>query len=145
MSVIVVGVDGSEAGVEALRFALGEAQLRGAELKVVSAWHVPPAAYESGWAPVTFDIDDFEHPAQLAAGASLEQAGAAATDVSVTTVVRQGQAADILIAEAKGADLLVVGSRGFGGFRGLLLGSVSAQCAHHAPCPVVIVPHPKAG
>jgi nucleotide-binding universal stress UspA family protein len=47
----------------------------------------------------------------------------------------------VLLEEAADADLLVVGSRGLGGFRGLLLGSVSQQCAHHAPCPLVIVPH----
>ena len=59
----------------------------------------------------------------------------------MTTVVRQGQAADAICEEAKGAELLVVGSRGLGGFRGLLLGSVSQQCAHFAPCPVLIVPN----
>ena len=53
----------------------------------------------------------------------------------------EGQAADVLVTEAKDADLLVVGSRGLGGFRGLLLGSTSQQCAHHAPCPLVVVPH----
>jgi nucleotide-binding universal stress UspA family protein len=65
---------------------------------------------------------------------------AAASDVDVASVVRQGQAADVLLEEARGADLLVVGSRGLGGFTGLLLGSVSQQCAHHATCPVAIVP-----
>jgi hypothetical protein len=57
-------------------------------------------------------------------------------------VVREGQAADVLLAEARKADLLVVGSRGLGGFRALLLGSVSQQCARHAACPVMIVPPP---
>jgi nucleotide-binding universal stress UspA family protein len=61
------------------------------------------------------------------------------TGVDVTQIVRQGQAAEVLVAEAKEAELLVVGSRGRGGFAGLLLGSVSQQCAHYAPCPVVIV------
>lgn len=63
----------------------------------------------------------------------------------MTTVVREGQAADAICAEAKDADLLIVGSRGFGGFRGLLLGSVSQQCAHHAPCPILIVPYRATG
>ena len=142
MSTIVVGVDGSDTAVKALEFALAEAKLRGSEVKAVSAWHVPAAAYESGWAPVPLDIGDFEKPAHDALAASLEQAGAGESGVSVTPIVRQGQAAEVLVAEAKGADLLVLGSRGLGGFRGLLLGSVSQQCAHHAPCPVVIVPHP---
>jgi nucleotide-binding universal stress UspA family protein len=59
----------------------------------------------------------------------------------VTKVVREGSASHVLLEEAADADLLVVGSRGLGGFRGLLLGSVGQQCAHHAPCPLVIVPH----
>lgn len=141
MSTIVVGVDGSEAGVNALRFALAEAKIRGAELKVVSAWRVPPAAYETGWAPVPLDISDFEQTGHHAVEASLDQANAKDSGISLTTIVRQGQPAEVLVAEARGAELLVVGSRGLGGFRGLLLGSVSQQCSHHAPCPVVIVPH----
>jgi nucleotide-binding universal stress UspA family protein len=76
---------------------------------------------------------------------SLEEAGADESGVEVTTVVRQGQAADAICEEAEGADLLVVGSRGYGGFRGLLLGSVSQQCAHFAPCPVLIVPNGRSG
>ncbi len=60
--------------------------------------------------------------------------------VPITSIAREGQAAEVLVTEAKGAELLVVGSRGLGGFRGLLLGSVSQQCAHHASCPVLIVP-----
>ena len=71
----------------------------------------------------------------------LEEVGAAESGVEVTTVVHQGQAADVICEEAKGADLLIVGSRGVGGFRGLLLGSVSQQCAHFAPCPILIVPN----
>jgi len=58
----------------------------------------------------------------------------------VEQVIGQGQAADVLIQQAKEADLLVVGTRGHGGFASLLLGSVSQQCTHHAQCPVVIVP-----
>jgi len=65
----------------------------------------------------------------------------AGSGVSVTRILRQGHAAQVLVAEAHDADLLVVGSRGLGGFKGLLLGSVGRQCAHHAACPVVIVPN----
>jgi nucleotide-binding universal stress UspA family protein len=64
-----------------------------------------------------------------------------APDAPIETRALEGQPATVLIDSSKDADLLVVGSRGLGGFRGLLLGSVGAQCAHHARCPVLIVPH----
>jgi len=70
---------------------------------------------------------------------ALEDAGDAAAGLDVESVVREGAPAGVLLDEAQDAELLVVGSRGLGGFRGLLLGSVSQQCTHHAPCPVVIV------
>jgi nucleotide-binding universal stress UspA family protein len=138
---IVVGVDGSAGSVHALEFALAEARSRGAEVKAVSAWHVPASAYNTGWVPVGFDPGDFEKIARSALDKSLDAAGAAESGVSVTPILREGQAADVLGAEAHEADLLVVGSRGLGGFKGLLLGSVSQQCAHHASCPVAIVPN----
>jgi len=141
MSTIVVGVDGSEGSVHALEQALEEARARHAEVKAVAAWHVPGAAYDTGWVPVSVDPTDFEQIARSALERSIEEAGAARSGVSVTPIVREGQPADVLLAEARGADLLVVGSRGFGGFKGLLLGSVSQQCAHHATCPVLIVPN----
>jgi nucleotide-binding universal stress UspA family protein len=141
MSIIVVGVDGSAGSAKALRFALKEARLRGAEVKAVGAWHVPAAAYETGWVPISVDPTDYEKIARAALEKTLADAGAADADVSVTSVVHEGNAADVLIAEARVADLLVVGSRGLGGFKGLLLGSVSQQCAHHATCPVAIVPN----
>jgi nucleotide-binding universal stress UspA family protein len=79
--------------------------------------------------------------AKSALDKSLVEARAAESGVSVTPILREGQAADVLVAEAREADLLVVGSRGLGGFKGLLLGSVSQQCAHHAACPVAIIPN----
>ena len=139
-STIVVGVDGSEGSVRALEFALEEARVRGAEVKAVSAWHVPASVYDTGWVPVAVDPADFEEMARSSLDKTLEQAGAAKSGVSVTPILRNGQPADVLVAEARGAELLVVGSRGLGGFKGLLLGSVSQQCAHHATCPVAIVP-----
>ena len=141
MSTIVVGVDGSKGAVEALKFAINEARIRGADVKAVAAWEVPAAAYGSGWIPIPVDPSDYEKIGQDVLDQSLEEAGAAKADVKVTPVLREGQAADVLVAEAQGADLLVVGSRGLGGFKGLLLGSVSQQCAHHATCPVAIVPN----
>jgi nucleotide-binding universal stress UspA family protein len=143
MHTIVVGVDGSEAGGKALRFAIEEARIRGGEVKAVSAWHVPAVVYEVGWTAAPIDLAEFPKLAQESLEKTLEEAGVAAAGVTVTPVVREGQPADILCEEAEGADLLVVGSRGLGGFRGLLLGSVSQQCANHAPCPVVIIPHER--
>ena len=140
MSTIVVGLDGSEGSSGALRFALTEARLRGATLKAVSTWQIPATAYETGWVPSPTDLADFPRLAQDAIDKELAAMGEEAAGIEVTPVVREGHPADVLCAEAHDADLLVLGSRGLGGFRGLMLGSVSQQCAHHAPCPVAIVP-----
>ncbi len=75
--------------------------------------------------------------------ASLADNGAGDSGVVVTPILREGHPVDVLVAESGRADLLVVGSRGLGGFKGLLLGSVSQQCAQHSRCPVVVVPHPE--
>jgi nucleotide-binding universal stress UspA family protein len=137
---IVVGVDGSPHGLRALRFALAEAQLRGCSLKAVSVWHIPPAAYDGGWAPPPVEYEAMEEGTKKVLATSLTEVDAVGSGIAVTSLVREGQPAEVLVEEAKDADLLVVGSRGLGGFRGLLLGSVGQQVAHHAPCPVVIVP-----
>ena len=147
MSTIVVGVDGSEGSVVALRFAIEEARARGAGVKAVSAWHVPIAAYGStegtaAFVQIPMEPSEFGKVAGATLTRALEEVAAEASDVEVTPIVREGQAAEVLTEEARDADLLVVGSRGRGGFSGLLLGSVSQQCAHHAHCPVVIVPSP---
>ena len=141
MNTIVVGVDGSHGSVEALKFAIEEARVRGAEVKAVSAWEVPASAYGTGMVPIPVDAGSFEKIARDALGKTLDDAGASTASVSVTPILHKGHPADVLVAEARDADLLVVGSRGLGGFKGLLLGSVSQQCAHHANCPVAIVPN----
>ncbi len=133
MERIVVGVDGSEQSQEALQWAVDEARRRDATVEAVYAWH-------QAWVAPTHILGDVEPFAQKA----LEQldAAIAAVDTTGVTVERKLMtcpAAQALIHEGKGAALLVVGSRGRGGFSGLLLGSVSLQAAHHAPCPVVIV------
>jgi nucleotide-binding universal stress UspA family protein len=140
VSAIVVGVDGSEGSIRALRFALDEARVRGVELRVVHAWHIPPAIFGSGWAPTTVDLDEYRKLAEASLARALADAGVDDTALAVTPVLREGEPVDVLCAEAAHADLVVVGSRGLGGFRGLLLGSVSQQVVHHAPCPVVVVP-----
>jgi nucleotide-binding universal stress UspA family protein len=143
MSMIVVGVDGSDSAQAALRFALDEARLRGATVRAVAVWHLPVAAYGGAFVPPDPAVASELEPA---ARRTLERSLAAAGDhtgVEVEPVVREGAPARVLLEEADDADLLVVGSRGLGGFRGLLLGSVGQQCSHHAPCPVVIVPHER--
>ena len=139
MSTIVVGVDGSAGSLDALRFAIDEARVSDATVKAVAAWHVPPAAYGVGWS-VPIDDESFRVATEAKLQKALDEVGAANCGVTVTTELVRGQPADVLCEAAEGAALLVVGSRGFGGFRGLLLGSVSQQCAHHAPCPIVITP-----
>ena len=136
---IVVGTDGSPHAERALEFAAEEARRRDAIVHVVTAWHVPAAVYRPGFAPTV--NPSLEESTQEAAE---DVAARAAEDLraqglEAETSVCHGQAADALVQQAEGADLLVVGSRGHGGFSGLLLGSVGQQCAQHAPCPTVIV------
>jgi nucleotide-binding universal stress UspA family protein len=144
MDKIVVGVDGSPASAAALRYALDEARTHGARLVVASAWHVPAQAY-SGGVPVPFpDISEsLEKDSRATVVEMLEgledEDEAEAEGVELDQVVREGQPAEVLLGLAADADLIVVGSRGRGGFSGLLLGSVSQQVTHHAACPVTIV------
>jgi nucleotide-binding universal stress UspA family protein len=132
---IVVGVDGSASSKAALRWAVRQARLTGAGVEAVTAWQLP-TYYGWEWLPDDTDVEGI-------ARSMLEEviAEIAGQDPSVTIkpVVRQGNAARVLLDAAKDADLLVVGSRGHGGFTEALLGSVGQHCVHHAPCPVVVV------
>jgi nucleotide-binding universal stress UspA family protein len=139
---IVVGVDSSEGAKAALRFAIDEATLRRATLRVVHAWRFGYIGVSGiqGSAPVAgADLSDLRRRAEVALDGVLHDVGRAANGVVVERRVVEGAPATVLVDESRQADLLVVGSRGHGGFTGLLLGSVSQQCAHHAKCPVVIV------
>ncbi|HEY8340519.1 MAG TPA: universal stress protein [Egibacteraceae bacterium] len=143
MASIVVGVDGSPSSLSALRWAARQARLTGAPLRVVHAYH---AGDRGGRRVVGSGVGTGASAATLARQAANElldevcaQAADALEGVDVTTEPREGGATAALLAAAADADLLVVGSRGRGGFADLLLGSVSHQCASHAPCPVVIV------
>ena len=140
---IVVGVDGSEGSKRALEWAAREARLRGAPLEIVLAW-LPSASIYAGAGWPVVDNEMFEEllkSAQERLERICVSVAPALDGLKVESRVVQGPAAKTLMDSAVGADLLVVGTRGHGGFAGLLLGSVSAQCAHHSPCPVVIVPH----
>ena len=137
MSRITVGVDGSPEARAALQFALEEGRLRGADVEVILAHS--PLPYLAGDVVLRHEAAT-EIQAEELLRNEVEPAASAYPEVTVSTRAILGAAAETLIAAAKGADLLVVGSRGRGGFSGLLLGSVSQQCVHHGPCPVVVVP-----
>jgi nucleotide-binding universal stress UspA family protein len=150
MGRIVVGVDGSPGSLAALRFALGQARRSGSVVVAVHAWALPlseaapgPFLLElpgPGGRPLDEIVDELARGARARLEAALRQVEAEAEGIEVEARVVEGPSARVLIEASEGADLLVVGSRGHGGFAGLLLGSVSQQCAHHARCPVVIVP-----
>jgi nucleotide-binding universal stress UspA family protein len=143
---IVVGVDHSERAKAALRFALDEAKLRQTRLRLVHAWQlsyvaasfIPRAYLDAGG-----EIDELRAAAQESAETTLRDIAPSSPKVDVELHAVEGAAAEVLVDESRDAELLVVGSRGLGGFSGLLLGSVSQQCAHHAACPVVIVRAPS--
>ena len=137
---VVVGVDGSPPSDAALRWAADEAAGRGATLEIVHAWNMPYVGDVAGMAISVCDPDDVIASAQHVLDAAVK--AATRTDgPQITAKLAHGDAARALLDAAAEADLLVVGSRGRGGFAGLLLGSVSQQCTHHAPCPIVVVPH----
>ena len=143
---IVVGVDGSEASHEALRWATEEARLRDTRVVAVHVWaFVPPTPIGD---PGMLPMPAVDFPGQLdaereAALAELEEALAAAFPAGVPAEVEsrlaEGDAAEVLVEEAATAELLVVGSRGRSGIASVLLGSVSRHVVSHAPCPVVVV------
>ncbi|MGD0085040.1 MAG: universal stress protein [Acidimicrobiales bacterium] len=132
---IVVGVDGSPESATALSFAIDEARLRGADLHVIYAYAAQASL--TGWT-----ADDYYKQVEAEAKAALEAVANAAPptdDLTVDWRCIPGNPAEILIEESRHADILVVGSRGLGGFLGLVMGSVSSQCVHHSRCPVLVV------
>lgn len=144
MNTIVVGIDSSEEARAALRWAVEEARLRNASLRVVHAWSLAPLAAPSvGAVPASYlaaqDIEELEEANRELLDSAVADVMNDDGPVRVEKELVRGTPARALLEAAEDADLLVVGSRGHGGFAGLLLGSVSQQCAHHAKCPVVIV------
>jgi len=137
---IVVGVDGSPSSQAAVAWAVRQAEMTGATVDAVMAWQYPAMINRAAWALVTAQ-DEAEFEAFFAR--ELDDAIATAVDrasrAKIRAIVRTGNAAQVLLAAADGADLLVVGSRGHGGFTEALLGSVGQHCVHHASCPVVVI------
>jgi nucleotide-binding universal stress UspA family protein len=145
---VVVGVDGSAESFGALRAAIDEAVRRQTTVRVVAAWEVG-----NMWS----DMYALTGPEKTTVRTRLEQAVASAVAdardevaaalgarmPAITTDVVEGPPSDLLLQAAAGAQLLVVGSRGHGAIRGLLLGSVALRCVVHAPCPVLVVPPPR--
>lgn len=139
---IVVGVEGSGGAKAALRWAIKEARFRNAVVEVVTAFAntYVPASPDFNYVPL--DPIDLEAEVQRMQDAVIDEVLETfdgEPGVEIKRILLRGRAADTLIHAAEGADMLVVGSRGRGGFRGLLLGSVSQQIAQHGSCPVVIV------
>ncbi|MEV4611583.1 universal stress protein [Kitasatospora sp. NPDC049258] len=137
---IVVGVDGSPASIEALRWAVDQARGRGARIEALIAWQYPVA---TGWSVPLPPVAYLADTSRKVLDAAVAEAVGADGLVGIRAVVVEGGAASCLLDAARGADLLVVGSRGHGGFTGALLGSVSQHCVQHAPCPVVVVRHAR--
>ncbi|GAA4264158.1 universal stress protein [Dactylosporangium darangshiense] len=130
---VVVGVDGSEPSTHALRWAHYLADATGSRLDVITTWEFPVS-----WVGIPADWDPAQE-AQRILDATLDEVFAADKPSGLRTVVIEGGAAQTLLEASRTARMLIVGSRGHGGFAGLLLGSVSAACAEHATCPVLVV------
>lgn len=141
---IVVGVDGSVSGNEALRWAARLAPALGATIHVVIAWEYPfEYPPPDGTMPLpTLNWEDWEQVSRDTVEKSIDDVFGDAPPAGLDTTVKHGHPAEALLDAAHGATMLVVGSRGLGGFSGLLLGSVSRYVAEHATCPVLVVHEP---
>jgi nucleotide-binding universal stress UspA family protein len=134
---IVVGVDASEDSLRALRWALEEASLRDASLEVVHAYPIPELTAMPMIVSLPSD-DELQKAAEQVLTDAIAAVGGE-VGVPITKIARAGSPAAVLCDVASDAAMMVVGARGLGGFRGLLLGSVSHQVVAHSPCPVVTV------
>jgi nucleotide-binding universal stress UspA family protein len=138
MTAIVVGVDRSEHADRALAFAAEEAALRGARLVIVCVWELAAAVDPGGLSPVQ-GFEGLRDATESIVQAAVARVAELQPQVACEGKAIAGHPASVLLEEAEHADMIVVGSRGHGGFASLLLGSVSQQVVHHAHCPVVIV------
>jgi len=132
---IVVGVDGSTSSKQALQWAVGQARLTGAVVDAVICW-LHPVMY--GRAPTSVDRE-LGHVAEKVLAQAVAEVAGNVPPVKIRENALLGNAAEVLLERSRGAEMLVVGSRGHGGFAGALLGSVGQHCVQHAHCPVVVV------
>jgi nucleotide-binding universal stress UspA family protein len=141
IKLIIVGVDGSDSSRTALHFAYDEAAHHGASLTVIATWHPPSMPMSPPYG--TLPTEGYETQPRTDALTLLEKFTAELEPrtpaVDVRTSIEEGSPAKVLIERSAESDLLVVGSRGHGGFAGMLLGSVSHHLVTHAECPVVVV------
>jgi len=140
--VIVIGVDGSQAAKEALRYGLHEASIRGTRVRAVHAWMYSSAVPSTGpgmIAPV--DVTPFRARAEELLRTTVEAVAGDRAE-RIERVVVESPAGPGIIANAHDAELIVVGHRGLGAVRSIVLGSVSGYVVQHATCPVLVVPDP---
>ncbi|MFJ5776421.1 universal stress protein [Streptomyces sp. NPDC093094] len=133
---VVVGVDGSPSSYAALRWADRHARLIGGAVEAVHAWETPS---ESGWSGPAIDPDFDLEQARERFAQELGSVFPEGRPAGLTEHLVEGDPSEVLIRASEGAELLVVGHRGGGGFARAMLGSVSQRCAQHAACPVVVV------
>lgn len=137
---VIVGYDGSDQAGVAVAWAAREAASRGARLTLVVATAIPMESMHFGGSILTADaIEELIEGLRREAGKKADEMRSAHPSLDVCVEVSLGNPASVLLESSDGADLVVVGSRGMGGFRGLLVGSVGVQVASHAPCPAVVV------
>ena len=134
---IVVGVDGSDTSKAALAWAIRQGTLTGASVEAVIAWELP-VNYGTP-APLMPPRTDLEKAAREVIALAIADVSSPDEQVTIRGKVVEGNAPRVLLDASAGADLLVVGSRGHGGFVEALLGSVGQHCVHHATCPVVVI------
>jgi nucleotide-binding universal stress UspA family protein len=139
---IVVGVDGSSSSKAALAWAIRQATLTGATVDAITAWEFP-AAFPTPWPPSLFT--DFKSQAERVLAEAVADLSDLAAQVEIRPRTVEGNAAKVLLDASAGADLLVVGNRGRGGFAEALLGSVGQYCVHYGTCPVVVIRDARGG
>jgi nucleotide-binding universal stress UspA family protein len=143
---IVVGIDGSDSALGAALWAAGEAERRGCVLRLVNVIQIGPTVYPMGHAPLPADFfGDLEREATQAVAYARSAVEATHPELAIDTAVLTAPAVQTLIEESKDARLMVLGSRGLGGFTGILVGSTAVALVAHGKCPVAVIRGELAG